>query len=311
MDVLSDILDKLKLSGGFYYRTKLNGDWGIKVPAYRRVARFHIVLHGECCLILPDQAVSLTLKPGDIVLVPHGQEHILSSSAEMPPILLDDVIQMAEYKAGEYLNYGSGGQETCLVCGHFEFEENPLHPLVSSLPSVLHITEKYCNQVSWVKAMLDYINYETVSRDSGAASIIKRLSEIIFVQAMRVYIKENTQDSVFLAGMRDRHIRQSIEAIHADPARKWTVEQLAKTVGLSRTVYAERFKKLTGVTPLQYITLWRIEVAKELLKDQSMSVAQVAEAVGYVAEEHFQKTFKKWLGATPSHFRKALLQQAS
>ena len=171
---------------------------------------------------------------------------------------------------------------------------------------MLHIKKEQSLNFAWINTALDFIDFEAVQREPGANSIIKRLSEITFIQAIRVYMKENKENSVFLSGINDRYIRISLEEIHADPGKKWKVEELARVAGLSRTLYSERFKKLTGMTPANYITTWRMELAKERLKDRDQSVGQIASDLGYEAEEHFQKTFKKHIGETPSGFRKRL-----
>lgn len=307
MDILSDILNTIKLDGSLYFRTVLSGQWGIKIPSYKNVARFHIVMNGQFFLKVPELDSEIEVNPGDMIIVPHGQTHLITSDSNGDVTELEDVIKQAEYKAGELLKFGDAdGQATNLICGHFEFEELNIHPIIKSLPAVLHIRKEQSFNFAWINTALDFIDYEAVNRDPGAASIIKRLSEITFVQAMRVYMKENTENSVFLAGISDRYIRKSIDKIHADPGRKWKLEELAKISGLSRTIYTERFKKLTGLTPLKYTTMWRVEIAKSLLKDKTRSIGQIANEVGFVAEEHFQKTFKKLVGSTPSHFRKSI-----
>lgn len=306
MDILSEILDMIHLKSSLYFRTSLNGVWGIRVPMYKNVARFHIVANGKFWLEIPETGEICEVLPGELVIIPHGQEHLMRSAPKAKVKILSDVTEQTGFKEGDLLTYGEGeGAITNLICGHFEFEESHIHPIIKTLPPVIHIKNEVNTNFNWINTALDFIDFESVQQEPGAHAIIKRLSEVTFIQAIRVYMKENKKNQIFLTGLNDRYIRISIEKIHAHPNKKWKVEDLARVAGLSRTLYAERFKKLTGLTPGNYITMWRMELAKNLLKEKGQSVAEIAGRLGYDAEEHFQKTFKKWIGQTPSQFRKS------
>lgn len=307
MDVLSDILTHLDMKTSLYFRTDLIAPWGVNVPEYKNVSRFHICLSGSFWLATDGQA-NIEVSPGDIVLVPHGQAHCLKDDIKSEILELEDVIERAEYTAGELLKFGEGnGKSTQLICGHFEFEDENIHPLIKSFPSVLHINKDEKHNFSWLNTALDFIDYESNNREPGASSIINKLSEVIFIQALRSYMKHNSVNTLFLSALNDKYIRKSIEEIHANPGKKWKLEGLAKTAGLSRTIYAERFHKLTGVTPMNYVTQWRMEKAKILLRDETSSVDEIAHQVGYSASESFQKMFKKIIGSTPSAYRKQII----
>lgn len=304
MDVLSDILSHFDMKTSLYFRTSLISPWGVKVPEYKDVARFHICLSGSFWLTTEGQD-PLKVNPGDIILVPHGQSHNLKDNIESEVFDLEDVINRAEYKAGELLKFGEGqGKCTQLICGHFEFEEENIHPLLQSFPSVIHIKKDEKVNFSWLSTALDFIDYESSNREPGASSIINKLSEVTFIQSLRIYMKNNSMNTLFLSALNDKYIRKSIEEIHLNPGKKWKLDDLARKAGLSRTIYAERFHKLTGVTPMNYVTQWRMERAKRLLRDETMSVDEIAQQVGYTASESFQKSFKKLIGATPSAYRK-------
>jgi len=307
MDVLSDILSHLNMKTSLYFRTDLTAPWGVNVPEYKNVARFHICLSGSFWLSTQGQD-GIKVTPGDIVLVPHGKLHCLKDSLNSEVLDLNDVIERAEYKAGELLKFGDGhGVCTQLICGHFEFEDENIHPFLKSFPNVIHIKKDDKNNFTWLSTALDFIDYESMNRGPGAAAIINKLSEVTFIQSLRFYMKNNSVNTLFLSALNDKYIRKSIEEIHAYPGKKWKLEDLAKVSGLSRTVYAERFHKLTGVTPMNYVTQWRMEKAKKLLKDETISVDEISQLVGYAASESFQKTFKKIIGITPSTYRKSKL----
>ncbi len=306
MDILSDILDHLNLKASLYFRTDLAAPWGINVPEYRNVARFHIVFT-EGFWLKTEKDENIKINPGDIVFIPRGKAHSLRDQPESKVHNLNDIIERAEYKAGELLKYGEGsGKRTKLICGHLEFEDQNLHPLLSSFPDYIHIKHSNKNNLSWLNIALDFIDFESIHREPGATSMINRLSEVMFIQTLRYYMKNSPTDTLFLAALNDRYIRKSIEEIHNNPRKKWKLNDLAKVSGLSRTIYAERFNKLTGTTPIHYLTQWRVEKAKKFLKNESISIDDVALQVGYSAGTSFQKTFKKLTGLTPSAYRKSM-----
>jgi len=151
---------------------------------------------------------------------------------------------------------------------------------------------------------LSFLDYETQRKRPGDQAVIRRLSEIIFVQIIRNYLQKESSQTQFLSALQDQYISKSIEAIHKDPSFKWTLLSLAREAGLSRSVFAERFRLLTGLPPMQYVTNWRMDRAKKLLDDKTISTATIGEQVGYQADEAFQKVFKKTFGVTPSQYRK-------
>lgn len=304
MDILSDILNHLNLETSLYFRTDLSAPWGVQVPSYRNVARFHIALTGTFFVELEGES-PIEVSSGDIVLIPHGRSHIIKSALDSPVIALDDVLRLGTHQPGQFLQYGEGeGERTQLVCGHFSFEEESLHPLPKSLPGLLHVEKSDSSHQSWMASSLDFIDLESKNSEPGSSAVVNKLSEIILIQAIRHYMRENRSNTLFLAALSDKYIRRSIEEIHAAPATKWKLEDLARSAGLSRTIYAERFQKLTGTTPMHYVTSWRMERARRLLQASEPSVDQIAELVGYSATEAFQRRFKKLVGITPSAYRR-------
>lgn len=289
-----------------YFRTGFVAPWGVKVPEYKNVARFHICLQGSFWLSA-EGFESAEVKPGDMVLIPYGKTHSLQSDENSKVLSLSDMVQKSDYQEGESLKFGKGqGACTQLICGHFEFETENMHPFLKSFPAVIHIKKDEGQNFSWLSTALDFIDYESNNREPGVDVILNKLSEVTFIQALRLYMKDKSVNTLFLSALNDKYIRKSIEEIHAYPGKKWRLEDLAKASGLSRTVYAERFHKLTGVTPMNYVALWRMEKAKSLLKDDTISVGEIAGRIGYTASESFQKIFKKLVGVTPSVYRKRL-----
>jgi AraC-like DNA-binding protein len=210
-----------------------------------------------------------------------------------------------EFVPGELLQFRQGkGRTTNIICGHFHFENNNAHPILKNLPPLLHIKKEENSHSPWLSTMLDFVDFESKLPSPGTRTLIKKLTEVIFIQAIRVYLEKNSQNSSILNLVSDQYISRSIDAIHHHPEKKWTIDELAATAGLSRTVYSKRFKQISGMTPHNYLTHWRMEIACELLKNTDKTTAEIAEAIGYQTNEHFQKAFKKQNGITPSRFRK-------
>lgn len=307
MDVLTEILDSIEFDTCLYFRTDLTSPWGIRVPKNKDVVRFHITLHGDFSVKARGQKSEIKAKAGDIIFVTQGGEHDLYDSPKSHIRDFDDVIREAEHRPGELLRYGSPhGRCTQMVCGHFSFEQNNLHPFLHSLPAVLHYKANENPEMVWLNQTLSFLDYESQKKRPGDQAVIRRLSEIIFVQVLRSYLQKESGDTQFLGALRDQYISRSIEAIHKDPSNKWTLVSLAQAAGLSRSIFAERFRVLTGLTPMEYVTNWRMDRAKRLLEDKTMSTAKIGEQVGYQADEAFQKVFKRTVGMTPSQYRKIL-----
>lgn len=305
MDVLTEILDSIEFDTCLYFRTDLTSPWGIRVPKNKDVVRFHITLHGD--FFIKAQKAEIKAKAGDIVFVTQGGEHDLYDSPKSHIRDFDDVIREAEYHPGELLKYGSPqGRCTQMVCGHFSFEQNNLHPFLVSLPDVLHHKASENPEMSWLNQTLSFLDYESQKKRPGDQAVVRRLSEIIFVQVIRSYLLKESSEAQFLSALKDQYISKSIEAIHKDPAHKWTLVSLAQAAGLSRSIFAERFRALTGLTPMEYLTNWRMDRAKRLLEDKTISTGKIGEQVGYLADEAFQKVFKRTFGVTPSQYRKTL-----
>lgn len=306
MDVLNDLLKNLGLRSALYYRTDLSPPWGMRVPVQPGVARFHILLRGSAWVSVPGHTAPAAVGPGDVVLVPHGRAHDLSDAPDTPIHELSDVLARSEHRPGELLRVGSGpGASTQMICGHLELADGMDHPLMASLPALMHVRSADHIEYSWIPAALAFADQEAARRAPGAGAVIQRLSEIIFIQVVRHYLAERAEAAPFLAALADPGLRRAIEHVHSAPAASWTVEKLARAAGMSRTVFAERFRALTGVTPMSYVTSWRMAAAKPLLRDPRRSLPEVAAAVGYEAPEAFQKTFRRVCGLTPGAYRRA------
>lgn len=302
MDVFSDILEMVKFKGCIYFTTRFHQPWGIQVPAYGNVARFHMSMGGSCWLRVAGVDQPQLLNPGEIVLIPHGAAHILSDALNSPITHLDSVLK--DYTGQGPLHFGEGPESARLVCGHFEYDQRIEHPLLEQLPAVILVKGAQASEFSWFDKALKLMAFEAEGGRPGNQAIVKKLTEILFIHMVRVWQSCEQNSAGFMAAMTDRALDRSLAAIHQQVAHRWSLAELAREAGLSRTIFAERFRQVVGTTPMQYLTDWRMQCAKRLLADSGQPVEQIAEAVGYDSPAAFSRIFKKVVGQGPGSFRK-------
>lgn len=306
MDVLSDILDLLKFRGSLYFATEFNAPWGIQVPPYQNVARFHLATGGDCWVNVDGGGDAVLLSAGDMIIIPHGAAHTLSDQPDTPIVSLDRALEVSGYVGeGHFIYGGDGTSRGHLVCGHFEFDDRFRHPLLDDLPDYILIRGKQAVEFSWFENAMRYLDYESGGTAMGSQAIVKRLSEILFIHAVRAWSAEGNHESGFLRAVADRHIGRGLKRFHEKPDAPWTIDQLATECGLSRSVFADRFRDLMDMTPAHYMTFWRMQRACEYLLESDLSTDAIAEKVGYQSLASFSKVFKKTIGTGPGHYRKS------
>ncbi len=307
LDLLSDILTRLSLQGTLYFRTSFTEPWGVRVPSFENVARFHYVHQGECLLRVEGQETPLRLSKGDLALIPHGAAHVLNCRHSGPEevLPLDDVLERSGYDGKGLLVYGGEEPdlETQLICGHFSMAKGSRHLLFERLPSSIVIRDYGTEAGGWLEATLRVIGSETGSAKLGADLIALKMSEVIFAQAIRQHIEEAAGSEGALSGFADVHLTRALTAFHQNPVADWTVDALAREAALSRTGFAVRFSEKLGITPMQYVTSWRMQIARKALTEQNASVAEAADLCGYSSEAAFSRAFKKEIGQPPAAYK--------
>lgn len=306
MDVLSDILATLRLHGTLYFSTEFTSPWGVRVPHHRRVARFHLVTRGATWVRVTPADELIRLEAGDMVLIPHGAEHVLSDAPETPSLSVDEVVQAAGFTGAGALVYGGedDGAPTRLVCGHFEFEEGFEHPFLAQLPGALVIRWEDAVAGSPLEDAFRFITREVQDGRPGHEVVVQRLSEVLFVQAIRFWADETEHTQGILAALADPGLGRALAAIHDDPAGRWTLESLARRAAMGRSHFAERFRDVVGETPHNYVTLWRMQKARALLAESRLSMERVARSVGYDSAASLSRVFKKVVGESPGAYRR-------
>ncbi|MEM9330224.1 MAG: AraC family transcriptional regulator [Pseudomonadota bacterium] len=309
MDLISDILSRLQMVGTLYFRTSFTAPWSIGVPSFENVARFHFVHKGRCLVRVKRSKAPVILEQGDLIIITKGAAHTLfcDLQTEVPVTMLDQVVEQSGFTGSGALVYGELGadHETQLVCGHFAFADDAKNLLIDSLPSHIHIRNYGEAAGNWMENTLKLIGTEAGREKMGGDLIAMKMSEIIFVQALRAYIQSTGSDKPVLAGFADPKLSRALAAIHKEPGKSWTLESLSEIAGMSRTTFSNRFSELMTVTPLSYITDWRMQIARQLLSETETPIIQIAKEVGYQSEAAFSRVFKKYANAAPASYRRA------
>lgn len=253
-----------------------------------------------------DGADPVRLTAGEVVLLPHGDPHVMASACDIKAVPAWDVYTPPPPGEVVGLRCGGGGEITRIVCGFLACEKGPCNPLLDSLPPILRVNVRADPTASWIEASLRFGACEAAAQRSGGATVLAKLSELLFVEAVRSFIESlPAEQTGWLAGLRDRFVGRALALIHARPAHPWTVEELGRGVGLSRSALAERFATVLGQPPAQYLTRWRLQLAAQKLRaGQGRAVAKIAEEVGYESEAAFNRAFKREIGIPPAAWRR-------
>lgn len=332
LDPLSDVLRSVRLRGSVFFHVSCRDQWAALAPASHEMApavmpgaehviEYHLLAKGEGWVAV-DGEPPLRLGAGDIVMLPHGDAHVVSSAPGLAPVdegdwlfrMRDDPKPIPITYRGGMFQAGQGlppeEATTIILCGFIACDLRPFNPLIGALPRLLYLPADAVR--AWVAPMLQHAAIESDIRRAGSAALLQRVSEMVFVDGARRYLESLPPESQgWLGALRDRQVGRAIALMHADPAGPWTLEELGRRVGLSRSALHERFVALTGTPPMQYLTNWRMQCAARLLRESHAPVAAVALEVGYDSEAAFARAFKRATGLPPAAWRRSQLQPAA
>jgi AraC-like DNA-binding protein len=304
-DPLGEALHHLRMSGAFYCRTDLTAPWGITLPPLPDYLWFHVVTSGALELEADGQG-SVALQQGDLALVTHGAGHVLRSEPGAPAPGILELEREEVSDRYEILRHGGGGAPTRLVCGAVRFEHPAAHNLVAALPDLIRVEALAGPDVERVQATLGLIAAETMRPRPGGEAVVTRLADVLVIQAIRAWIETDPgAHSGWLGALRDPQVGRALAAIHADPARAWTVASLAREVAMSRSAFAARFSELVGEPAMQYVTRLRMHVAVNALRDEGATVAELASRLGYRSQAAFARAFKRVAGTAPGEVKRS------
>lgn len=335
IDVLSDVLRVVRLSGSVFFIGEFSAPWALDEPNAQELAAlaipnaecivlFHILAEGEC-YFEPKGLPAVHMESGDVIIFPHADQHRMCSHPGANPAPLNTAVAQGASSDVGQISLGGGGRKSRFICGYLNCDQR-FNPLLGALPNILVVRgrDDYsaveaidCNgsrpmQVpqgssTWLSTTLKFTVHEARSGHPGNGAMLGRLTELMFVEILRQYMQQLPPDHTgWLAGLNDPCVGKALRLMHAEPARNWTVDELAREAAVSRSVLAERFTDLVGESPIKYLAGWRIQLAKQMLREGKCSIQQVAAKVGYDSEAAFNRAFKRAAGTPPAAWRKGL-----
>ena len=264
----------------------------------------HTLSLRDACSCESEGGDAIDVRAGELVLLPHNDAHVFGSDLNVALMPAREVIQPPQGGGISRIKYGGGGAATQLLCG-FLGSDTPFSPLLSALPPVLKLDVRATASGAWIESSFRFAASEIAAGRLGSATVIAKLSELLFVEAVSQFVASlPAERRGWLAGLRDPQVGRALALLHARPTEAWTAEALALEVGMSRSAFAERFSSLVGQPPMQYLTLWRMHVAAQHLREGRGSVAQIGFAIGYESEAAFSRAFKRQFGTSPGTWRK-------
>ena len=315
IDPLWEVLGAVRMTGGVFLDAQFTAPWCVSatmemadfqlyLPNTQQVVAYHYVISGRMEVSTLAGAEPMVIGPGQAVLLPRNDGHIVGSELHPSPIHVKQLLQPGEGGGLAKIVHGGGDEPTHIFCG-FLGSNQFRNPLFETLPPMLKIDLASAGSSEWVEASWAFAIQGLQQGRVGSGAVMSRLSELMFVEAVRNYAASlPTGQKGWLSGMRDAAIGRTLALMHGKPGHPWTAEELAGAVAMSRTAFSDRFAALVGAPPMRNLTSWRMQLAQEKLREGSQSVAQIAYEVGYEAEEAFTRAFKREIGSPPATWRK-------
>jgi AraC-like DNA-binding protein len=316
MDALSETLRVVRLVGAIFINGRFTAPWcyqsppaasvaPILEPGAERVVIFHMIAEGECYVEMGGEP-PVRLIAGDVVIFPSGDAHRMTSTPGLPPARsrarLDEVLA----RRPRQIAYGGGGAATRLVCGYLACDARLARMLLTGLPPLLKVNVRGSSAGAWLEASVSYALTEARSPRPGGEGVLSKLAEVLFIEVLRIYMNGTEESHTgWLAGVRDRLVGGALSCMHKNPARAWTLEELARVAGTSRSVLAERFQRLVGTSPMQHLTQWRMLLAANLLARTNATLSHIAQDVGYRTDTAFSRAFRREYGTPPAAWRRS------
>jgi AraC-like DNA-binding protein len=330
-DTLSDLLRTVRLRSALFFDLSCAGKWLAEAPGSAHIAAmampevdqvidFHVVTNGECWIAVQGEA-PLRLGRGDIVILPQGDAHVVSSAPGMrsdPGVdwRREMKLHNRPFHVAQQVRQAIPGPTTCggepgkdfqvdtsLVCGFIGCDKRPFNPLLATLPRLLHLPAAAGS--AWGTQFAQLAAAESAGARPGGEALLERMSEMMFVDALRRHLDGLPEQSTgWLAGLRDRFVGRALALMHEEPAADWSIDELGNQVGLSRSALHERFVALVGVPPMQYLAQWRMQLASRMLRESQSSVLSIALRIGYDSEAAFGRAFKRLVGMPPAAWRR-------
>lgn len=313
MDVLSDVLQTMRLQGALFLNGDMRAPWRVDIPeggdiahalkpGAKGLALCHLVLEGECWAQVKGGEPVL-VRAGEVIAVPHGDPHLLGSGLHHAGVEIGHLMQPRATEL-QPIRYGGDGDRTVLVCGWFVHDENAPRTFLQSLPSLFTTSLRLRPAGAWIELSVAFVLSDASLQRAGGDVVASKIAEVIFAEAVRGYLEVTPSGGPgWLAGLADPHVGRCLALMHEHPGRAWTVDALADAVHVSRSALAERFTELVGTPPMQYLTRWRMVLAAGMLRKGQPRLASVAHGVGYTSEAAFNRAFKREYGTSPGAWK--------
>jgi AraC-like DNA-binding protein len=322
MDVLSEVLKVVKLTGAVFYNVEFSAPWSVwsaesktiaqhLAPGARHLIVYHLVTEGSAWAGL-ESGPRVKLTPGDIVVFPHGDPHVMGNGSPARVLDNDEEMEWIRLRGLEVARVGGGGEITKVICGYMSCEPELGRMLLGALPPLLKVNIRNDTSGQWLENSIRFSVDQAASSTPGAEVVLAKLSEVLFIETLRRYVATiPAGESGWLSGARDAEVGKALALLHRQTAHPWTIAELADQVGVSRSVLAERFRQFVGEPPIAYLTKWRLHLAARALTTTSHSVAEIGMEVGYDSEAAFNRAFKRQFGHPPARYRKLKLPAAA
>jgi AraC-like DNA-binding protein len=316
-DTLSEVLRAVRLKGAVFFSVEASPPWVAESPSARElgpfimpgvehVIEYHIVTEGSCWGGIVGEP-PVRLETGDVIVFPQGDAHVMSSAPGMRGIIEHDLILQTQTRRLPIAIKvdGGGADRAALICGFLGCDARPFNPLLANLPRTIVVPRRAAGE-SVTAHLIQLALAESAAPRAGGECVLARLSELLFIELVRGYLSSLPPENVgWLAGLRDEHIGRVLGKLHDRPAHAWSLDELAREVGMSRSVLAERFAQYVGIPPMQYLAQWRMQLAATLLSNTALGLSEIAEQVGYGSEAALSRAYKRWVGVAPADYRRS------
>ena len=302
--LFSNLLQAVRVRSSLYFRPTFGAPWSARLEG--AVTHFHYVTSGVCWLQVHGIPDATRLSTGDLVFVPRGRQHVMCDSLGTPPVDYFELVNAHRADGSGAFRAGGGGAVTSFLCGGLQLESGAANMLLAVLPPLIHVRGDAGSASRWLEATTAHLLEELQNGAAYREPVVTRLADILFIQAVRVYLGENADrvPTGWLAALRDRRVGQALALMHSQPGERWTVGALASRLAVSRSAFAERFSQRLGESPHRYLARLRLNIASERLRTTDDKIASIAASAGYRSLAAFSKAFKQELGASPVEYRR-------
>jgi len=302
-DLLTDVMEQVHLEAPVFFTSDLAAPYGISVVREGR-APFYAVRSGRCNIKVGDRA-ERKVAAGDFILLPGGAPHVVRSGPNAKVLPFDTWLAQHPMDPCGYMRHPGKGPVTRVTGGFFSTQPIQANPLFAALPPLIHLRGSDPHVQQWLQPTLAFIDAEICSNQQGARTVLRRMADVLFIQAVRAFIAQQDRRTCgWLLGLSDKRVARALAAIHEHYAEPWTLDTLAHEAGMSRTAFAVTFKKLLGESPMGYLERWRVLRAANALRTEGLTLTRAAEAVGYRSDVVFAKAFKRVTGESPGRYRR-------